>query len=136
MTTSLNPRQHRFASEYVKDLNGTKAAIRAGYSDKGADVQACRLLGDVRIQAAIVRLQQKRADEDAMDNRWVRDHIAKVIERCMSEDDFRDSGALKGLELIGRHNGMFEEAPTAGVSFQIQINIGGASNGSESSSAS
>ena len=29
---NLNPRQERFVLEYLKDGNGTRAAIRAGYS--------------------------------------------------------------------------------------------------------
>ena len=28
----LNPKQERFAIEYIKDMNNTKAAERAGYS--------------------------------------------------------------------------------------------------------
>jgi hypothetical protein len=32
----LTPRQQRFIAEYVKDLNGTQAAIRAGYSERSA----------------------------------------------------------------------------------------------------
>ena len=36
----LTLRQEKFIREYAKDGNGTQAAIRAGYSKKGADVQA------------------------------------------------------------------------------------------------
>ena len=35
--------------EYMLDGNGTQAAIRAGYSSRGADVQAVQLLGNPRI---------------------------------------------------------------------------------------
>ena len=58
----LNPRQQSFVREYQIDLNGTQAAIRAGYSPNGADVQAVRLLGDARIQALIAGQREKRAD--------------------------------------------------------------------------
>ena len=30
-TSSLTPKQARFVDEYLKDLNATQAAIRAGY---------------------------------------------------------------------------------------------------------
>lgn len=45
----------RFVEEYVKDRNGTQAAIRAGYSSnvETAGVTAARLLGDARVQAMI-----------------------------------------------------------------------------------
>ena len=49
--SSLTPRQARFVKEYLVDLNGTQAAIRAGYSASGADVQAVRLLGNARVKA-------------------------------------------------------------------------------------
>lgn len=49
----LTPRQERFVAEYLIDLNATQAAIRAGYAAKDADVQGPRLLGNVRVAAAI-----------------------------------------------------------------------------------
>ena len=45
----LNPRQERFVIEYLKDGNGTRAAIRAGYASSSAAVQACRLLQNHRV---------------------------------------------------------------------------------------
>ena len=35
----LTPKQARFVDEYLKDLNATQAAIRAGYSAKTAEQQ-------------------------------------------------------------------------------------------------
>jgi phage terminase small subunit len=52
-TKGLTPRQARFVSEYVIDLNATQAAIRAGYSAKTAEVQGCRLLRNVQVRAAV-----------------------------------------------------------------------------------
>jgi phage terminase small subunit len=43
----LTPKQRLFALEWSKDCNATQAAIRAGYSAKGADVQGHKLLTDV-----------------------------------------------------------------------------------------
>ena len=50
---SLNPKQQRFVEEYLVDLNGTQAAIRAGYSPKTAEVQASRLLSNAKVQQAV-----------------------------------------------------------------------------------
>ena len=55
----MTPKQKRFCQEYLVDLNGTQAAIRAGYSKKTAEVQGSRLLTNVKVQAAIQE-QQKR----------------------------------------------------------------------------
>jgi phage terminase small subunit len=35
----LTPKQTRFVAEYLKDLNAKQAAVRAGYSEKTAEVQ-------------------------------------------------------------------------------------------------
>ncbi|HBD0332675.1 TPA: terminase small subunit, partial [Escherichia coli] len=37
----LTDKQELFAREYLKDLNATQAAIRAGYSEDSAAVQGC-----------------------------------------------------------------------------------------------
>lgn len=49
----LNGRQHRFVEEYLVDLNGAQAVVRAGYSKTGADVTAVRLLADPRIKSLV-----------------------------------------------------------------------------------
>ena len=51
--SDLTPQQRMFAQEYLADLNGTQAAIRAGYSKRTASAQAARLLTNVNIQAII-----------------------------------------------------------------------------------
>lgn len=58
---SLTERQKRFANEYIIDLNGTKAAERAGFSIKTANEQAVRLLANVSVRKLIEELQDKRA---------------------------------------------------------------------------
>jgi len=46
----------RFCEEYIKDLNGTQAAIRASYSKKGANVRGSELLAKSNIQTQIAEL--------------------------------------------------------------------------------
>ncbi len=64
----LTPKKRLFAKEYIVDLNGTQAAIRAGYSTKTASSQAERLLRDVDVQAAVhqaVQARERRAEVTA-----------------------------------------------------------------------
>ena len=49
----LTPLQRRFCLEYLKDQNGTRAAIRAGYAKRGAGAEASRLLRNVNIRRYI-----------------------------------------------------------------------------------
>lgn len=54
---SLTPRQERFCEEYVVDLNGTQAAIRAGYAESGARSEASRMLTNPNVRDYIAELQ-------------------------------------------------------------------------------
>lgn len=45
----LTLKQQRFVHEYLKDQNGTQAAIRTGYSEKTAKQQGSRLLTDPHV---------------------------------------------------------------------------------------
>ncbi len=55
-------RQRRFIEEYLVDLNATQAALRAGYSKKGASVQGCQLLANPKIAAALDKARAKLSD--------------------------------------------------------------------------
>ena len=125
----LTPRQRRFVDEYLIDLNGTQAAIRAGYSAKTARQIGQKLLTKVDIQQAISAAQAARqerteltADEVIRDLREVRDvclgrKSVKVVEVVKFEGEatphevdslvFDPVGANKALELLGKHIGMF-----------------------------
>lgn len=58
----LTPRQQRFVEEYLVDLNGTQAAIRAGYSAKSAGRQALELLQKTLIVSAVAQAQKGRSE--------------------------------------------------------------------------
>lgn len=56
----LTEKQKRFVQEYIKDLNATAAAKRAGYSEKTAYSMGQRLLKNVEVQTAIQKGIEKR----------------------------------------------------------------------------
>ena len=58
-----NDRHERFCQEYVVDLNGTQAYIRAGYSERGAEASASKLLANPKVKARIAELQAKVASK-------------------------------------------------------------------------
>lgn len=59
----LNIRERIFVREYLKDENGTRSAIAAGYSAKTAGQAASRLLKAVKIQREIVKATDKICDD-------------------------------------------------------------------------
>jgi phage terminase small subunit len=58
----LTPKQTKFCEEYLVDLNGTQAAIRAGYSARTAQEQASENLSKPMIQALIQELRQSQQE--------------------------------------------------------------------------
>jgi phage terminase small subunit len=58
---TLTRRQQRFVEEYLRDLNGTQAAIRAGYSPKTAEVQSSENLRIPKVQDALAQAMAARS---------------------------------------------------------------------------
>jgi phage terminase small subunit len=135
----MNPRQERFAAEYVLDLNGAAAARRAGYtgSDASLAVSASRLLRDAKVAELIEQKRLQRAEATGINAKTVLIRLNDVANRCMQvvpvmhydhktksmvqvqkENEagqmvglyeFDAAGANRALELLGKHFGMFRE---------------------------
>lgn len=75
---ALTAKQQRFVDEYLKDLNATQAAIRAGYSKKTADQQASRLLTNVKIRAYLAERQDDRSKRTEITQDMVLKELAKI----------------------------------------------------------
>lgn len=74
----LTRRQEAFVNEYLIDLNGTKAAIRAGYAPGSAGVEANRLLKQPDIAAAVGSSIAQRAVRTEMDQDRVIDELGHL----------------------------------------------------------
>ena len=86
MGNKLPNRQARFVAEYLIDLNATRAAIRAGYSEKTAYSQGQRLLKKVEIASQIADNTGKRLERLEISADRVLQELAKLA--------FYDPGAL------------------------------------------
>lgn len=78
----LTEKQKRFCAEYLIDLNGTQAAIRAGYSARTANEQAARLLANVSVQGHLLGLQKKRSQRTQV----TADRVIKELARIAFSD--------------------------------------------------
>ena len=101
----LTPKQQAFVAEYLVDLNATQAAIRAGYSARTADRIGPELLGKTWVAEAIKEAQTKRAEKTARTALDVLKDIQDVSKEAREGGDLKT--ALRGLELEGKHLGMF-----------------------------
>lgn len=95
----LSPKQECFCQEYLKDLNATQAAIRAGYSEHTAQEQSSRLLSKAIIKERIDALMQKREKRTEI----TADKILYELYRLATADvtqAFDEMGQLKPLKEI------------------------------------
>lgn len=76
----LTDKQERFCREYIVDLNATRAAIAAGYSEKTARQSASRLLTNVNVQNEIQQLKKAVADKLDVDAEWMLRHLINQVE--------------------------------------------------------
>lgn len=96
MAADISEKQKMFCREYIIDINGKQAAIRAGYSAKTAEQQASRLLRNVKVQEEIQRLLQARnARLDANAD----DVLHRILENLNADlaDLFDEYGNLKSV---------------------------------------
>ena len=84
-----NHKRERFCQEFIKDLNGTKAAGRAKYSKKTAAEQASRLLSNVKIQKRIAKLMEERAKR----TQTTQDQVLEEL-KILGFSDFRNYGQI------------------------------------------
>ncbi|MEX2673426.1 MAG: terminase small subunit [Phycisphaeraceae bacterium] len=87
-------KQQRFVEEYLVDLNATQAAIRAGYSKRGARTEGARLLANAGIGAAIQHRMQERAERTQVDTDYVVRRLAAIAGADLRRL-FDESGRLR-----------------------------------------
>ncbi len=90
----LTPKQQRFVEEYLKDLNATQAATRAGYSARTAEQQGPRLLGYAGIATAIAAAMKTRSEQTGIDARWVLLRLASQADADLA-DLYDEHGNLR-----------------------------------------
>ena len=81
----MTDKQQRFCDEYLIDLNGTKAAIRAGYSEKTARQMAAENLSKPVIKEYIEKRMAEKEDALIAKQDEVMKYLTAVMRRELSE---------------------------------------------------
>lgn len=110
----LTPKQAMFVIEYLKDLNATQAAIRAGYSKETSDTQGCRLLTNVKVSAEIDKQMRYRAERTLITADYVLSSMKEVAERCLQRKrvmtfNHEDKCLEQVTEMVEQPDGTFKE---------------------------
>lgn len=102
MGQKASKRQELFAQEYVIDLNGTRAAIAAGYSETTAASQASRLLTKSKVQKIVGQLQAKRATKLELKAEKIAEELQRLaFSNMLDYMEIDEAGRPVGLNLSG-----------------------------------
>jgi phage terminase small subunit len=75
---SMTEKQRRFVEAYLADPNGKRAAIKAGYSERSAEVEASRLLRHPKVAAELERRRNLVAAHSGVTPERVMAELAKL----------------------------------------------------------
>ncbi len=133
-TLGLTKRQELFVAEYLTDLNATRAAIAAGYSEKGADVTGSKLLVNPKVAQEIARKHGARLTRLEITADRVLQELAKLafydpgdlLESDGSMKQIRDIDpitrmAVAGLEVTELFEGTGDQKHAYGLCKKIKL---------------
>lgn len=78
MAELSNKKHERFCTEYIKDTNGKQAAIRAGYAERSAEMQASRLLRNDKVKQRVAELRDAYFNENIMTAQQVEYELTRI----------------------------------------------------------
>ena len=105
----ITAKQRRFCEEYLIDLNGTQAAIRAGYSPKTAKAIASENLTKPYIAAEIAAAFAARSERTEVTQDQVLKELTRIGFAVIPEEVVRVADKLAALDKLAKHLGMFTE---------------------------
>lgn len=140
----LGEKQKRFVREWLIDMNGTRAAVRAGYSEKSAANTASRLMKDPDVQAYRNELLKAKFDELGITRHSLAVEVYEMMQKCKGgtphmvwnsdtktyEPDGtweqNEKGLYKGAELLSRLlDKMDGAAEDEGADYETMLTGGG-----------
>ena len=139
----LNPQYRKFVQEWMVDMNATRAAIAAGYSEKSAAQTASRLMRRTEIRSYRDALMAEAFEDLGVTRHSIASRVWEIYERCMQkkpvmewnsttrewiesgEWQFDTKGALKALAMMLEMLPEMEDEDEGGGSFEDMLDGGG-----------
>ena len=112
-----------FALEYLVDLNGRKAAIRAGYAPKCAAVTASQLLSYPDVQAVVTEARGRLESKTKVTiERIIKELATLGFSNLAGKDNEQKAlpSKVRALELLGKHLGMFPTKIDGDLRLKVQ----------------
>lgn len=127
-------KRRRFCEEFIKDLNGTQAAIRAGFSEKSAADIAVELKYVPEVTDYIQKLMDERAKRTQIDADTILVEIFKIAKsdlrklfdekgRILSPTDWPDdmAAAVSSIEIDELFEGQGNERSQVGLTKRVRF---------------
>ena len=139
----LNPQYRKFVQEWMVDMNATRAAIAAGYSEKSAAQTASRLMRRTEIRSYRDALMAEAFEDLGVTRHSIASRVWEIYERCMQKKpvliwstadkewiesgvwQFDTKGALKALAMMLEMLPEMEDEDEGGGSFEDMLDGGG-----------
>ena len=106
----MTDKQKLFVQHYCIHMNASAAYREAGYTvttEQAAASCAYKLLRNAEVADAIDKAQVERMERLKLDGDWVIERFRLVYLRSMQDKDY--SAAIKALDCISRHLGLYEK---------------------------
>lgn len=142
IVAKLTAKQQRFCDEYLIDLNATKAAIRAGYSEKSARQMATENMSKPSIKEYIGKRMAEKEAALVADQAEVLKYLTSVLrgqsqsevvvvegtgEGCSEARAMQkapdEKERLKAAELLGKAHMMFTDKVQQEVDMDLNITV-------------
>lgn len=123
---ALTIREARFVDQYLIHLNGTKAAIEAGFPKAAASVQAYEVLRRPHIREAIARRGMEVARKAEINALRVLEELASIAFAPIVPGMISADAKLKAINMLGNYLGLWlgegdKPAGAGGNVMNIQI---------------
>lgn len=103
---TLSPLMVRFVEEYLIDWNASAAVLRAGYKTRNQNRMGAQLLRHPLVKAEIEKRTEKRRERMELTADYVLNKLVQIVE---DTKEGNPQAALRGLELLGKHLGLYRE---------------------------
>lgn len=104
--SKLRGKMAAFVDEYFVDFVAYKAILRAGYKTKYPEKMASELMLHPLVKQEIEKRQNERREKLELTADYVLQKLQRIVEDTETQNP---QAALRGLELIGKHLGMYKD---------------------------
>lgn len=104
--SKLSPKMERFVEEYLIDLNASAAVERAGYKTRNKNRMGAELMRHPLVKAKLDEQMNERRERMELTSDYVLNKLVDIVE---STENGNPNAALRGLELLGKHLGLYRE---------------------------